>query len=194
MTTKCFSSGETERGVVKVCWDHQGLLLLFSSLYCYPLVQADIERERKGRAGVENLAKALQVLSIIFILTGLSAYDWHHCNHHHHHQETPKFGGEESQADVQDKLQHMRSMMTYLEASRSMMTLMMMMMTYLETSLWLLVKLVKIIHTKSIITIIPPRYKALNIMMDVEGRPRVVHPVSSYIDYSKDKQGFTQVS
>ena len=34
------------------------------------------------------------------------------------HQETPKFGGEESQADVQDKLQHMRSMMTYLEASR----------------------------------------------------------------------------
>ena len=30
-------------------------------------------------------------------------------------------------------------------------------------------------------------------MMDVEGRPRVVHPVSSYIDYSKDKQGFTQV-
>ena len=145
MTTKCFSSGETERGVVKVCWDHQGLLLLFSSLYCYLLVQADIERERKGRAGVENLAKALQVLSIIFILTGLSVYDWHH----HHHQETPKFGGEESQADVQDKLQHMRSMMTYLEASRSMMTLMMMMMTYLETSLWLLVKLVEIIHTKS---------------------------------------------
>ena len=73
----------------------------------------------------------------------------HHCNHHHHHQETPKFGGEESQADVQDKLQHMRSMMTYLEASRSMMTLMMMMMTYLETSLWLLVKLMEIIHTKS---------------------------------------------
>ena len=41
--------------------------------------------------------------------------------------------------------------------------------------------------------IIITRYKALNIMMDVEGRPRVVHPVSSYIDYSKDKQGFTQV-
>ena len=37
------------------------------------------------------------------------------------------------------------------------------------------------------------RYKALNVMMDVEGRPRVVHTVSSYIDYSKDKQGFTQV-
>ena len=31
-------------------------------------------------------------------------------------------------------------------------------------------------------------------MMDVEGRPRVVHPVSSYIDYSKDKQGLTQAS
>jgi len=93
------------------------------------IIKADIERERKGRAGVENLAKALQ--------------------------ETPKFGGEESQADVQDKLQHMRSMMTYLEASR---------------------------------------YKALNVMMDVEGRPRVVHTVSSYIDYSKDKQGFTQAS
>ena len=45
-----------------------------------------------GRAGVENLAKALQ--------------------------KTPKFGGEESQADVAEKLAHMRSMMTYLEASR----------------------------------------------------------------------------
>ena len=56
------------------------------------IVKADIDRERKGRAGVENLAKALQ--------------------------ETPKFGGEESQADVQDKLQHMRSMLTYLEATR----------------------------------------------------------------------------
>jgi len=91
------------------------------------IIKADIEREKKGRAGVENLAKALQ--------------------------ETPKFGGEESQADVQDKLQHMRSMMTYLEASR---------------------------------------YKALNVMMDVEGRPRVHHPMSSYIDYGKDKQGMTQ--
>ena len=46
----------------------------------------------KGMAGVENLAKALQ--------------------------ETPKFGGEESQNDVQEKLQHMRSMLTYLEACR----------------------------------------------------------------------------
>lgn len=91
------------------------------------IIKADIEREKKGRAGVENLAKALQ--------------------------ETPKFGGEESQQDVQDKLQHMRSMMTYLEASR---------------------------------------YKALNVMMDVEGRPRVSHPMSSYIDYGKDKQGLTQ--
>jgi len=93
------------------------------------IIKADIEREKKGRAGVENLAKALQ--------------------------ETPKFGGEESQQDVQDKLQHMRSMMTYLEASR---------------------------------------YKALNVMMDVEGRPRVSHPVSSYIDYGKDKQGLTQAT
>jgi len=91
------------------------------------IIQADVDREKKGRAGVENLAKALQ--------------------------ETPKFGGEESQQDVQDKLQHMRSMMTYLEASR---------------------------------------YKALNVMMDVEGRPRVSHPMCSYIDYSKDKHGLPQ--
>ena len=51
------------------------------------------------------------------------------CHHHLHgccHQETPKFGGEESQADVQDKLQHMRSMMTYLEASRWMLSIMVM--------------------------------------------------------------------
>ena len=29
-------------------------------------------------------------------------------------------------------------------------------------------------------------------MMHVEGRPRVHHPMSSYIDYGKDKQGMTQ--
>ena len=46
----------------------------------------------------------------------------------------------------------MRSMMTYLEASR---------------------------------------FKALNVMMDLESRPRVSHSLSSYIDYSKDKQGLT---
>ena len=34
--------------------------------------------------------------------------------------------------------------------------------------------------------------QALNVMMDVEGRPRVHHPMSSYIDYGKDKQGMTQ--
>ena len=90
------------------------------------ILKGDIDREKKGRAGVENLAKALQ--------------------------ETPKFGGEESQQDVQEKLQHMRSMMTFLEASR---------------------------------------FKALNVMMDLESRPRVSHPLASYIDYSKDKQGLT---
>ena len=56
------------------------------------LIKADVDRENKGMAGVENLAKALQ--------------------------ETPKFGGEESQQDVQEKLQHMRSMLTFLEAAR----------------------------------------------------------------------------
>jgi hypothetical protein len=59
---------------------------------CLRVVKSDIEREKKGKAGVENLAKALQ--------------------------ETPKFGGEDSQNDVQEKLQHMRSMLTYLEACR----------------------------------------------------------------------------
>lgn len=56
------------------------------------VIKSDIDRETKGMGGVENLAKALQ--------------------------ETPKFGGEESQQDVQEKLQHMRSMLTYLEATR----------------------------------------------------------------------------
>ena len=56
------------------------------------------------------------------------------------------------QAEVAEKLAHMRSMMTYLEASR---------------------------------------FKALNVMMDLESRPRVSHSLSSYIDYSKDKQGLT---
>lgn len=56
------------------------------------VIKSDIEREKKGKAGVENLAKALQ--------------------------ETPKFGSEDSQQDVQDKLLHMRSMLTFLEACR----------------------------------------------------------------------------
>ena len=56
------------------------------------VVKSDIDRETKGMGGVENLAKAIQ--------------------------ETPKFGGEESQQDVQEKLQHMRSMLTFLEATR----------------------------------------------------------------------------
>ena len=56
------------------------------------MIKSDIEREKKGKAGVENLAKALQ--------------------------ETPKFGSEDSQQDVQEKLQHMRSMLTFMEACR----------------------------------------------------------------------------
>lgn len=56
------------------------------------VVKSDIEREKKGKAGVENLAKALR--------------------------ETPKFGGEDSQQDVHEKLLHMRSMLTFMEACR----------------------------------------------------------------------------
>ena len=44
------------------------------------MFKADIEREKRGKQGVENLAKALL--------------------------ETPKFGSEDSQQDVNDKLQH----------------------------------------------------------------------------------------
>jgi len=88
------------------------------------IIKADIDRETKGMGGVENLAKALQ--------------------------ETPKFGGEESQQDVQEKLQHMRSMLTFLEASR---------------------------------------FKVLNALLEMEGRPSVHHPLSSYIENSKEKNG-----
>ena len=56
------------------------------------VIKTDIEREKKGKAGVENLAKALK--------------------------ETPKFGGEDSQKEVQEKLQHMTSMLTFMEACR----------------------------------------------------------------------------
>ena len=59
---------------------------------CLRIIRSDIEREKKGKAGVENLAKALH--------------------------ETPKFGSEDSQQDVLEKLQHMKSMLTYLEATR----------------------------------------------------------------------------
>ncbi|KAK8740521.1 hypothetical protein OTU49_002952 [Cherax quadricarinatus] len=56
------------------------------------MLKTDLQRERRGKQGVENLAKALQ--------------------------ETPTFGGEESQQDVNDKLQHMKAMLAYLEAAR----------------------------------------------------------------------------
>jgi len=88
------------------------------------VVKSDIDRETKGMGGVENLAKALQ--------------------------ETPKFGGEESQQDVQEKLQHMRSMLTFLEATR---------------------------------------FKVLNSLLEMEGRPRIHHPLSAYLEMAKDKNG-----
>ncbi|XP_037076232.1 LOW QUALITY PROTEIN: nostrin-like [Pollicipes pollicipes] len=56
------------------------------------LIRQDVGRERRGKDGVENLAKAMQ--------------------------EAPHFGNEGSQKDVHEKLQHMRAMLAYLEASR----------------------------------------------------------------------------
>ncbi|KAK9500523.1 hypothetical protein O3M35_001771 [Rhynocoris fuscipes] len=56
------------------------------------LIRADLERERRGKVGVENLARALK--------------------------QTPTFASEDSQQNVHDKLHHMRSMLTYLEAAR----------------------------------------------------------------------------
>lgn len=56
------------------------------------ILKHDLELERRGKQGVENLAKVFQ--------------------------ETPTFGDAEAQQDVFEKLQHMRAMLTYLEASR----------------------------------------------------------------------------
>lgn len=56
------------------------------------LIKQDLERERRSKQGVENLARALQ--------------------------QTPNFGAEDSQQNVTEKLHHMRAMLTYLEAAR----------------------------------------------------------------------------
>ncbi|KAF0302324.1 Nostrin [Amphibalanus amphitrite] len=56
------------------------------------LIRSGVERERRGKHGVENLAKAIQ--------------------------ETPHFGSEGSKKDVHEKLQHTRALLAYLEASR----------------------------------------------------------------------------
>ncbi|BES99946.1 Variant SH3 domain [Nesidiocoris tenuis] len=56
------------------------------------LIRADLERERRGKAGVENLARALK--------------------------RTPNFADGDSQQNVMFKLHHIRSMLTYLEAAR----------------------------------------------------------------------------
>ncbi|XP_046669260.1 nostrin isoform X2 [Homalodisca vitripennis] len=56
------------------------------------LIRQDLERERRGKQGVENLARALK--------------------------QTPTFGTDDSQQNVTEKLHHMRSMLAYLEAAR----------------------------------------------------------------------------
>ncbi|XP_054271219.1 uncharacterized protein LOC128991946 [Macrosteles quadrilineatus] len=56
------------------------------------LIRQDLDRERRGKQGVENLARALK--------------------------QTPTFGTDDSQQNVTEKLHHMRSMLAYLEAAR----------------------------------------------------------------------------
>lgn len=56
------------------------------------LVKLDVERERKSKQGLEKLSLAMK--------------------------QTPTFGADDSQQNVADKLYHMRSMLTYLEAIR----------------------------------------------------------------------------
>uniref|UniRef100_A0A6P7GED8 Uncharacterized protein LOC114336326 n=1 Tax=Diabrotica virgifera virgifera TaxID=50390 RepID=A0A6P7GED8_DIAVI len=56
------------------------------------LIRQDMERERKSKIGLENLSKAIQ--------------------------QTPSFGSEDSQQSVIEKLYHMKSMLTYLEAAK----------------------------------------------------------------------------
>lgn len=56
------------------------------------LVKQDIDRERKSKQGLEKLSMAIK--------------------------QTPTFGNDDSQQNVADKLYHMRSMLTYLEAIR----------------------------------------------------------------------------
>ncbi|CAH2035433.1 unnamed protein product, partial [Iphiclides podalirius] len=56
------------------------------------LVKQDIDRERKSKQGLEKLSMAIK--------------------------QTPTFGNDDSQQNVADKLFHMRSMLTYLEAVR----------------------------------------------------------------------------
>ncbi|XP_028162985.1 nostrin isoform X2 [Ostrinia furnacalis] len=56
------------------------------------LVKQDIDRERKSKQGLEKLSMAMK--------------------------QTPTFGSDDSQQNVADKLYHVRSMLTYLEAIR----------------------------------------------------------------------------
>ncbi|KAL1116758.1 hypothetical protein AAG570_005230, partial [Ranatra chinensis] len=56
------------------------------------LIRQDLERERRGKNGVENLARALK--------------------------QAPNFATHDTQHNVSEKLHHMRSMLAYLEATR----------------------------------------------------------------------------
>ena len=59
---------------------------------CLHWVRSDVEREARGKRGVENLARALQ--------------------------DTPTFGGDESQLEVCEKLHHLKSMLAFLEMTK----------------------------------------------------------------------------
>ncbi|CAH0388627.1 unnamed protein product [Bemisia tabaci] len=91
------------------------------------LIRQDLERERRGIEGVENLARALR--------------------------QQPTFGAEESQQNVTEKLHHMRSMLTYLDASR---------------------------------------YKLASSLAELEGRPKLSHPLAAHISVTRDRQGLQQ--
>ncbi|CAH0402093.1 unnamed protein product [Chilo suppressalis] len=80
---------KTEDAVKKTEVEYYNVCALLKILQ---LVKQDIDRERKSKQGLEKLSMAMK--------------------------QTPTFGNDDSQQNVADKLYHVRSMLTYLEAIR----------------------------------------------------------------------------
>lgn len=59
---------------------------------CLHWIRSDVEKESRGKRGIQNLSRALK--------------------------DTPNFGGEESKQEVREKLMHIRAMLAFLEMTR----------------------------------------------------------------------------
>lgn len=121
------------------------------------MVMRDLEMERKGREGVENLARVFQ--------------------------ETPRFGDEEAQADVQEKLRQLKQTLGEKTLCQNYFLL-----EFQE-------ELLNNIRISCLIVVAfleATRYKLQCVLLSLGGHLRPSHPLSAHIEQHRDRQGHPQ--